>query len=186
MSYMRGHTDTTDSGYCLTFGILMIWFAALTINLGPTFLSGVLVSGSEVVGHLDVCPMVYRPVRHYVFNALWICVNLMCFGLMAVHLRKLYKDINKSSLEAIRVASLMTAMMTVRTNSGVNDHNHREDNHSNVNNFYDQQNKCQKDGIQRVKVFGVILLAYILCFGPLYAITILNPGIIQYLYYIWH
>ena len=29
-----------DSPQCVLFGTFMIWFASITINLGPTFLSG--------------------------------------------------------------------------------------------------------------------------------------------------
>ncbi|CAG2169779.1 unnamed protein product, partial [Oppiella nova] len=158
-----------DSPYCIIFGIFIIWFASLTINLGPTFLSGALASGHETAGHLDVCPMVYRPVRHYVLNLLWISVNMMCVGLMAVHLRKLYKDIAKSNLEAVRVSSLVTTMMTVQSG----DRGELEGQRG----FYDYVHRMESEGVGRVKMFVVILVAYLLFWGPLYTITLIRPGL---------
>lgn len=163
----NNNIENGDSPYCIIFGIFIIWFASLTINLGPTFLSGALGSATDSTGHLDVCPMVYRPVRHYVLNLLWISVNLMCVGLMAIHLRKLYKDIVKSNLEAVRVASLVTTMMTVQTDREQEDQR----------NFYNYVQRLENEGISRVKMFVIILVAYLLFWGPLYTITLAQPGL---------
>lgn len=165
-SVTANQLESGDSPYCITFGIFIIWFASLTINLGPTFLSGALGSGTEAGGHLDVCPMVYRPVRHYVLNLLWICVNVMCVALMAIHLRKLYKDIVKSNLEAVRVASLVTTMMTVQTDREQEDQR----------NFYNYVERLENEGVGRVKMFVVILMAYLLFWAPLYTVTLIHPG----------
>ncbi|GIZ01991.1 g_PROTEIN_RECEP_F1_2 domain-containing protein [Caerostris extrusa] len=82
---------------------------------GPTFLSGALSSAREGVALIDACPMVYAPVRHYVLNVLWVTVNLMCIILTGIHLRKLYRDLTKSNLEALRIAGLVTTMISVRS-----------------------------------------------------------------------
>ncbi|XP_054163721.1 uncharacterized protein LOC128961500 [Oppia nitens] len=156
-----------DSPYCIVFAVFIIWFASLTINLGPTLLSGALASGTDTTGHLNICPMVYRPVRHYVLDLLWISVNLMCVMLMAIHLRKLYKDIVKSNLEAIHVSSLVTTMMTVQTDREQDDQR----------NFYNYVQRLENEGISRVKMFVIILIAYLLFWGPLYIITITQPGL---------
>ncbi|KAI1301323.1 hypothetical protein HDE_03107 [Halotydeus destructor] len=145
----------SDSPYCIVFGIFIIWFASLTINLGPTFLSGGLNSGD---GHIDVCPMVYRPARHYVLNVLWIAVNLMCVSLMAIHLRKLYRDIVKSNFEAVRLASFVTTMIPVQNESSERNQKH----------LHGYIGRLELEGISRVKMFVVILVAYILFWGPLF------------------
>lgn len=84
-----------DSPQCIIFGLFIIWFASFTINLGPTLLSGALTSSRDTAGHVDACPMVYGPVRHYVLNVLWVTVNVMCVALTGVHLRKLYRDLTR-------------------------------------------------------------------------------------------
>lgn len=76
----------------------MIWFASITINLGPTFLSGALAASAgsySSYGPSPSCPLVRGPFRHYVLNALWIGVNAVCVGLTLFHLRKLHRDLTK-------------------------------------------------------------------------------------------
>jgi len=73
----------------------MVWFAALTINLGPTFLSGALAAQAEIIPNVPSCPLVRGPTRHVVLNILWASVNLLCVVLATAHLRKLRKDLGK-------------------------------------------------------------------------------------------
>ena len=63
-----------DSPQCVAFGIFMIWlnsfqqffqfinntfrFSSITINLGPTFLSGALAANSELHLYEPSCPLV--------------------------------------------------------------------------------------------------------------------------------
>lgn len=122
---------------------------------------------STDAGHIDVCPMIYRPARHYVLNVLWIAVNVMCVGLMAIHLKKLYKDIVKSNLEAVRLASLVTTMIpTVQSEAGERDQRH----------LHGYIQRLEQEGLQRVKMFVVILIAYIVFWGPLFTVTLIKPG----------
>ena len=46
-------------------------------------------------------------------NVLWIFINLLCVLLTMYHLYKLYKDFSKSNFEAVRVASLVTTLISV-------------------------------------------------------------------------
>ena len=41
---------------CVFFGIFIIWFSSITLNLGPTFLSGAIASGYQSVK--PSCPLV--------------------------------------------------------------------------------------------------------------------------------
>lgn len=80
----------------------MIWFASITINLGPTFLSGALAASAGSYGSYGsdpTCPLVRGPYRHYILNALWIGVNAVCVGLTLFHLKKLHRDLTKVSLD---------------------------------------------------------------------------------------
>lgn len=102
-----------DSPQCVLFGTFMIWFASITINLGPTFLSGALAANSEFRHNAPSCPLVHGPFRHYVLNVLWIFVNVVCVFLTLFHLHKLYKDLTKANVEALRVTGLITALVSV-------------------------------------------------------------------------
>ena len=53
------------------------------------------------------------PLRHYVLNVLWIVTNLLVVLLTVFHLYKLYRDLSTSSLELMRVAPLVTTMISV-------------------------------------------------------------------------
>ena len=165
IDYNEGAAGASDSPYCIVFGIFIIWFASFTIHLGPTFLSGGLTASGD--GHLDVCPLVYRPVRHYVLNVLWIVINVISAGLMAIHLRKLYNDIKKSNFEAVRLASLVTTMIPVQTEVD-------EESSSNLQGYI---KKLEQEGTVRVKMFLVVLIAYIICWAPLYSVTLSIPGL---------
>ena len=98
---------------CVAFGIFIIWFSSITLNLGPTFLSGALAANSESYLNKPSCPLIQGPFRHYVLNVLWIFINVLCVLLTMYHLYKLYKDLSRSNLEAVRVASLVTTMISV-------------------------------------------------------------------------
>ena len=47
-----------DSPQCMAFGLFMIWFASVTVNLGPTFLSGALAANAGAVMDEPSCPLV--------------------------------------------------------------------------------------------------------------------------------
>jgi len=81
--------------------------------LGPTFLSGALAANSESNLNKPSCPLIQGPFRHYVLNVLWIFINLLCVLLTMYHLYKLHKDLSRSNLETIRVASMVTTMISV-------------------------------------------------------------------------
>ena len=83
----------------------------MTVNLGPTFLSGALAANAGAVMDEPSCPLVQGPYRHYVLNAIWILINLLCIMLTIYHLRKLYRDFTKSNIEALRVHRLFSAAL---------------------------------------------------------------------------
>ena len=107
-----------DSPQCVFFGTFMIWFASITINLGPTFLSGGLAARSEIIRHAPSCPLMHGPFRHYILNALWIVINVICVGLTLFHLHKLHRDLTKANVEAVKVAGLLTTLVNVTGASG--------------------------------------------------------------------
>uniref|UniRef100_A0A0K2TYD1 G-protein coupled receptors family 1 profile domain-containing protein n=1 Tax=Lepeophtheirus salmonis TaxID=72036 RepID=A0A0K2TYD1_LEPSM len=154
-----------DSPQCVIFGMFMIWFASITINLGPTFLSGALAANSESYLNRPSCPLIQGPFRHYVLNVLWIFINVLCVLLTMYHLYKLYKDLTKSNLEAVRVTSLVTALINV--NAGVDSESYR------IKSYIQ---KMEKEGIARVKMFIIITVAYLIFWGPLFLVTLFSYG----------
>lgn len=92
-----------DAPTCVLFGIVMIWFAAITVNLGPTFITGALANHMEVTPIHPACPLIQTPYRHYIVNLLWVVVNSLCLVLTATHLYRLHRDLIRSRNQAMRV-----------------------------------------------------------------------------------
>ncbi|XP_025196526.1 uncharacterized protein LOC112595498 isoform X2 [Melanaphis sacchari] len=166
-----------DSPQCVVFGTFMIWFAAITINLGPTFMSGALAAGAEVIRDKPGCPLVHGPFRHYILNALWIIINLLCVLLTLFHLRKLHRDLTKANVEAVRVAGLVTTLVNV-TGNNYSDPRHAPrrslgavEEHQRMRNYL---LRIEREGVQKVKMFVVITAAYVIFWGPLFFVTLVQ------------
>ncbi|KAK4320013.1 hypothetical protein Pmani_009082 [Petrolisthes manimaculis] len=159
-----------ESPQCVLFGTFMIWFASITINLGPTFLSGALAANIDEEHNAPSCPLITGPLRHYVLNVLWIVTNVLVLLLTVYHLYKLHRDLSTSSIEAVRIASLVTTMISV-TSPQNQDPEARE--HRQVNNYI---TRMEKEGVERVKMFVVVTVAYVVFWGPLFIVTLLTPS----------
>ncbi|CAN7989318.1 unnamed protein product, partial [Ixodes hexagonus] len=148
-----------DSPQCLALALFLVWFSSTTVQLGPTFLAGARAA------HL--CPL--QPGPHYVLGLLWVGVNAFCVLLTAVHLRRLHQDLCRSKVEAARVASLVTAMMV----SGPGDRTMQCPSHLSL--LQDYVERQERRGLRRLRAFGLLLAAYLLFWGPLFVVTLVQP-----------
>ncbi|XP_061934888.1 uncharacterized protein LOC114578003 isoform X2 [Apis cerana] len=178
-----------DSPQCVLFGTFMIWFASITINLGPTFLSGALAANTESGHNAPSCPLVHGPFRHYILNVLWIAINMICVALTLIHLRKLHKDLTKANVEAVKVALLTILVNTTgnqqtnavpensaaSTNGGTPKRSGAAEEHRKMRNYL---KRMEREGVQRVKMFLVITAAYGIFWGPLFFVTLVDHPII--------
>jgi len=160
-----------DSPQCMAFGLFMIWFASVTVNLGPTFLSGALAANAGAVMDEPSCPLVQGPYRHYVLNAIWILINLLSIMLTIFHLRKLYKDFTKTNIEALRVHRLFSIAVK----------SEKQDCEDLLSISPPQSVKIQRyiehletEGITRVKMYMIITTAYLIFWAPLFLVTLIN------------
>ncbi|XP_047986136.1 uncharacterized protein LOC125226253 isoform X5 [Leguminivora glycinivorella] len=151
-----------DSPQCVLFGTFMIWFASITINLGPTFLSGALAASAGHYGSYGPspsCPLVRGPFRHYVLNALWIGVNAVCVGLTLFHLKKLHRDLTKTVDGALADGQRMQSS-NLPLGGG--------------RRLRGYLARVEREGVRRVRMFVVITAAYVLFWGPLFIVTLLH------------
>ena len=58
------------------------------------------------------------PYRHYILNALWILINLLCIFLTLYQLKRLYRDFTAKNLAAVRIAGLFTSLLSIQTEVG--------------------------------------------------------------------
>ncbi|XP_049768049.1 uncharacterized protein LOC126101434 [Schistocerca cancellata] len=190
-----------DSPQCVLFGTFMIWFASITINLGPTFLSGALAASAEVSHNAPSCPLVHGPFRHYVLNVLWIAVNVVCVLLTLFHLHKLHRDLTKANVQAVRVAGLVTTLVSVTGGSGGGATAAATGLPGAVGagamsrglppgaaageklgggalaesrRMRNYLQRVEREGVQRVKMFLVITAAYVVFWGPLFLVTLVH------------
>jgi len=188
-----------DSPQCVAFGIFVIWFASITINLGPTFLSGTMAANINHKPREPSCPLVQGPFRHYIINFLWITVNIICIVLTIYHLVKLYKDYTNPSADTVRVATLVTSVVCTDTDaSEISSTSDLPPRHHlavlppdsvppisvepddqqilNADPFKVQKylNRIEREGTERVKMFLVITTAYLIFWGPLFLVTLVN------------
>jgi len=167
-----------DSPQCIAFGLFMIWFASVTVNLGPTFLSGALAANAGAVMDEPSCPLVQGPYRHYVLNAIWILINLLCIMLTIYHLRKLYRDFTKSNIEALRVHRLFSAAIKEESHQMRTRDSDCEDllqvSPPQSVKIQSYIRHLETEGISRVKMFIVITTAYLIFWGPLFLVTLVN------------
>lgn len=153
-----------DSAHCVVFGIFMIWFASFTINLGPTFLSGALASWTEPMD-TDKCPLITDSLQHYVLSVLWIFINALCIILTSFHLRKLQRDLTKSRMETVKITGLVASCITLTAKSEANEQKLIQD--------YIRQ--MEKQGVARVRMFVILIVAYVLFWAPLSVVLIIKP-----------
>merc|ERR1712004_421551 len=142
-----------DSPQCVTFGLFMIWFSSITVNLGPTFLSGALAANADAHIHEPSCPLVQGPYRHYILNALWILINLLCIVLTLYQLRRLHRDFT-----TMINMQQSPEKFNVRPSSNIKEYIAR----------------MEQEGVARVKMFLVITVAYMIFWGPLFLVTLVN------------
>ncbi|XP_048485203.1 uncharacterized protein LOC105380181 isoform X2 [Plutella xylostella] len=160
-----------DSPQCVLFGTFMIWFASITINLGPTFLSGALAASAGSYGSYGPapsCPLVRGPYRHYVLNALWIGVNAVCVGLTLFHLKKLHRDLTKTVDGQLDGQCRSSANLPLGGGRRLRGYLAR----------------MEREGVRRVRMFVVITTAYILFWGPLFLVTLFHhPSLTSHIAY---
>ena len=89
----------SDNPQCVSFGLFMIWFSSITINLGPTFLSGALAANADEHINEPSCPLVQGPYRHYILNVLWIMINMLCMLLTMKQLHRLHTEFSNRCLQ---------------------------------------------------------------------------------------
>lgn len=150
---------------CVIFGIFMIWFTSIIMNLGVAFIPG-NPSFDREMGH---CIFVYGITRNYVLHMLWIVLITMALALTGVYLRMLYLDIKRSSY--YRMTTLVRATVTLDTN--VRTASQRRQSYQR-----DKQHIKRVLRVTRKKLYLLIALTvfFVLFWYPLFMLTASDPG----------
>ena len=84
-------------------------------------------------------------------------------------LRRLYKDFTSKNVEAVRIAGLFTTMINLHSSSS--DSKGTVPPSSNIKEYIA---RMEQEGVARVKMFLVITVAYLIFWGPLFLVTLVN------------
>jgi hypothetical protein len=76
-------------------------------------------------------------------------------------------------LQAVRVAGLVTTMISVTGGQQGEGGGRGGEDHRRICNYI---RRMEREGVQRVKMFMVITSAYVIFWGPLFLVTLLQPG----------
>merc|ERR1712013_833723 len=129
--------------------------------------SGALAANADAHIHEPSCPLVQGPYRHYILNALWILINLLCIILTLYQLRRLHRDFTTKNVEAVRIAGLFSTMINMQQSP-------EKFNVRPSSNIKEYIARMEQEGVARVKMFLVITVAYLIFWGPLFLVTLVN------------
>ena len=140
---------------CAVFGIIMVYIGSIIIHLGPTIIGGDF-NYNDLIGN---CIFVYGPIKSYVVHAMWIVIMTMAMIGAVYYLAYFYRHIRANSTH--RLATLVRASVAIsRGNVTANA-------------------ECIRDVIQRSlsrsRALMLITVLFILCWYPLYALTLIDP-----------
>ena len=81
-------------------------------------------------------------------------------------MRRLYKDFTSKNVEAVRIAGLFTTMINLHTSE--------KGSAPPSSNIKEYIARMEQEGVVRVKMFLVITVAYLIFWGPLFLVTLVN------------
>ena len=150
---------------CVIFGVFIIWFSSLIMNLGVAFIPG-NPSYDRRIGH---CIFIYGVTRNYVLHLLWIVLISLALGLTIVYLWKLHLDIKRSSY--YRLTTLIRHTVNIDAES-------QTLNQRKVSEFRDKNHIKWVLNVTRKKWMLMILLLvlFFTFWYPLFLLTAADPG----------
>jgi hypothetical protein len=154
-----------DSGNfcCVIFGICMIWFTSLILNLGVAFIPG-NPSFKRDVGH---CTFLYGITGNYVLHVLWISLVSFAMVLTVMYLRKLHCDIKMNSY--YRLSTLIRATIHIDANNSPEIT--PDDQAEKI-----MIKKIERFSLRKVYILMTMTLCYVLFWYPLFMLTLVDPN----------
>lgn len=149
---------------CVVFGIFIIWFSSIVMNLGVAFIPG----NPSYDGELGLCIFIYGITRNYVLHLLWILLITMALCCTCTYLWKLHRDIRKISY--YRLTTLVRATVSI-------------DPKVTTTRLRERSERIQKRRIKSLqhvatkKLFLLVLLTtmFVVFWYPLFVLTLIDP-----------
>ena len=138
---------------CVVFGIVMVYIGSIIIHLGPTIIGGDF-NYNDLIGN---CIFVYGPIKSYVVHVMWIAIMTLAMIGAVYYLVFFYKHVQANSTH--RLASLVRASIAISRGNTQN---------QNIR-------KLIQESLGRARVLITITALFILCWYPLFILTIVDP-----------
>ena len=159
-----GITDSRNF-CCVSFGVFIIWFGSIIMNLGVAFIPG----NPGLDRKFDYCVFVYGITQNYILHILWIVLVTMAIGMTIMYLKKLHTDIKKSSY--YRLSTLIRATVNIdtdiQTRSQQKAHEVRERHHIKF---------IQKVTRKKLMLLVTVVISFILFWYPMFLLTVADPS----------
>ena len=116
------------------------------------------------------------PYRHYILNVLWIMINMLCMLLIIKQLHRLHKEFSHKNVKVKHchcsficwVKTYKECILQVSSvKSGYN-----SDGRARLVSYL--ASRVGKEGASKVRIFFAISFSYILFWGPLFTVTLVN------------
>ncbi len=145
--------DARGSLCCVVFGILMVYIGSIIIHLGPTIIGGDF-NYNDLIGN---CIFVYGTIKSYVVHAMWIAIMTLAMIGAVYYLVFFYRHVQANTTH--RLASLVRASIALSRGNTAN---------QNIR-------KIIQTSLGRARVLMTITALFILCWYPLFMLTLIDP-----------
>ena len=142
---------------CVVFGVVMVYIGSLIIHLGPTIIGGEF-DYNHPIGN---CIFVYGTIKSYVVHAMWIVIMTLAMVAAGYYLVFFYRHVQANSTH--RLASLVRASIAISRGNTANQ----------------DIRKIIRDSLSRVRVLITMTALFILCWYPLFTLTLVDPNFNQ-------
>ena len=150
---------------CVVFGIFIIWFASIIMNLGVAFIPGNPIYDRRV-GH---CIFIYGLTRNYVLHMLWITLISMGVGMTCMYLHKFRLDIKRTSY--YRLSTLVRATVTIDSKARTSSQRHASEIREKLHVEF-----VQRITMRKLCLLVLLVMVFIVFWYPLFFLTIVDPN----------
>lgn len=145
--------DGNGSLCCVVFGVIMVYIGSIIIHLGPTIIGGDF-NYNDLIGN---CIFVYGTIKSYVVHAMWIAIMTLAMIGAIYYLIFFYRHVQANSTH--RLASLVRASIAVSRGNTANQ----------------SIRKVVQASLGRARVLMTLTGLFILCWYPLFFLTLIDP-----------
>ena len=149
--------EARGSACCVAFGVTMVYVGSVIIHLGPTIIGGDF-QYNDPIGN---CIFVYGTIKSYVVHAMWIAIMSLAMAGAVYYLAYFYKHVQANS--AYRLTSLVRSSIAISRGQTAN-----SDGGVVVR-------RLVRDALSRVRAFMTVTALFVVCWYPLFALTLIDP-----------